>query len=128
MTFSDGPQLSVDTINLLLNALLNQPPVTGDCSLTTPEDQALTLHASDFLFSDSNGQPMAGLQIISLPADGQLLLGEMAVKAGQFITRAQLDSGELCWLPPLDDFGNALTSLTFAVSDGALQSATAPSR
>ncbi|MGD9834785.1 MAG: beta strand repeat-containing protein, partial [Piscinibacter sp.] len=95
---------------------VNTPPAGTDRTVSTAEDTAYQFAASDFGYTDTNGQPLAAVRIDSLPAAGQLLLGGVAVVAGQSIAAADL--ANLSFVPATDANGSGYASFSFSVSDG----------
>ena len=70
---------------------------------------------------------LASVTIETLPASGRgtLELDGSRVHASAVVTRAQLDAGNLTYVPPQDANGSAHASFTFRVSDGRDESARA---
>src|SRR5690606_12368987 len=72
---SDGTAYAAasGTVNLQINPV-NDPPVIGDLSLETDEDQTYTFKESDItgIFSDVDGDEPAAIQIVTLPEHGRL--------------------------------------------------------
>ncbi|WP_259372616.1 beta strand repeat-containing protein [Piscinibacter defluvii] len=95
---------------------VNTAPAGADRTVTTAEDNAYTFSAADFGYTDADGQPLAGVRIDSLPAAGQLLLGNVAVGTGQVIAAADL--ANLRFVPAPDANGIGYASFTFSVGDG----------
>ena len=63
----------------------------------------------------------------TLPASGKgtLALDGTAVTAGQSVTKADLDAGDLAFKPAANGHGDPYATFTFKVSDGILESASA---
>ena len=92
------------------------------------EDTELTFFASDFTFTDADGNSLSSVKILSLPATdkGTLTFSGMALTSGdlpQTVPAAQLNS--LKYVPPANENGGAIpfTSFTFRVNDGTDDSA-----
>ena len=89
------------TINV---AAVNQAPTTSSFSLHVSENQSLPLTSSLFPFTDTNipAEPLAGIVLTSLPAQGTLTLntgaGAVTAPTNQVITKAELDAGD--WYSP----------------------------
>ncbi|MEZ5754847.1 MAG: tandem-95 repeat protein [Paracoccaceae bacterium] len=139
LTFSvsDGTNTLTNQTTTLTVTPVPDAPTSKDYLIQPSEDKVHVFSASDFPFNDfddaaSGAHAFAGVVIGSLPANGTVSLDGVAVKAGQFITAADIAAGKLTFLGALDFFGN--TSLTFRVRDTAevgawetrLWSATAP--
>ena len=107
-------------------ALTNSPPTASDGRVSVLASRSHVFDAGDFNYSDPDGDPLASVRIVSLPAgrsaaDRALLeLDGAEPREGARVTRAQLDAGELVYTPPADG-GEA--SFDFSVSDGRAESA-----
>lgn len=98
----------------------NNPPSGTDTSKTIFEDTSYTFTAADFGFSDVDGNRLAGVKITTVPTLGSLTLNDVAVTSGNTITRADIDAGNLKFIPPAN--ANRVgttpyTSFTFQVQD-----------
>ena len=82
---------------------------------------ALRLHdGTDFGYSDPDDSPanaLAGVKIDGLPAAGQLLLGGVAVTAGEIVAAADIAAGKLTFAPGANENGAGYASFTFQVQD-----------
>jgi len=98
---------------------VNDAPNGIDGAITTAEDTAHVFAASEFGFADplDGAHALAAVRISSLPAQGVLSLGGVAVTAGQTIPLADLNAGRLTYLPGADRAGSADASFTFQVQD-----------
>jgi VCBS repeat-containing protein len=94
-------------------AAVNDAPSGADTTLAINEDGAHGFSAADFGFSDVDGDELASVTIVTLPAVGRLMLGATEVVAGQVI--AQGDLASLSYRPPANESGS--TSFTFQVTD-----------
>jgi hypothetical protein len=111
--YSSGVVALGETINSV-----NDAPSGTDKTITTDEDAAYTFAAADFGFSDAaDGDNLAAVKITTLPGAGVLTLNGVAVSAGDFITRADIDSAKLVFTPAADGNGAGYASLTFQVQD-----------
>ena len=106
----------------------NNPPTSSNKNLALNEDTELTFFASDFTFTDADGNSLSSVKILSLPATdkGTLTFSGMALTSGdlpQTVPAAQLNS--LKYVPPANENGGAIpfTSFTFRVNDGTDDSA-----
>ena len=102
---------------------INDAPTAADNTVTTDEDTAYTLTAADFNFSDIDVDPLASVRITALETAGSLQLGGVDVTLNQVISRADIDAGNLKFVPALDANGAGYDSFGFSVSDGLLESA-----
>ncbi len=82
-------------------------------TVTLLEDTAHTFAASEFGYSDVDGDALKDIVIVSLPASGLLTLGTDAVTLGQVILATQIP--DLKWTPPASLSGAGLASFTFRV-------------
>ncbi len=106
----------------------NNPPTSSNKNLALNEDTELTFFASDFPFTDADGNSLSSVKILSLPATdkGTLTFSGMALTSGdlpQTVPAAQFNS--LKYVPPANENGGAIpfTSFTFRVNDGTDDSA-----
>ncbi len=97
-------------------------PVAQDVTVTTEEDTPYPFGASDFGYSDPEGDPLAAIRIERHPDAGTLTLGGIGFAAGTQISVAQISAGELIFTPVADAYGPAYTSFDFKVSDGTSES------
>ncbi|MCY3569283.1 MAG: Ig-like domain-containing protein, partial [Chloroflexi bacterium] len=101
---------------------VNAPPTAADGSVTTNGDAAYTFTASDFSYADADGDPLASVTIVTLPAAGALSLSGASLRAGDEAAKAEVDAGLLVYTPPANFGGEDSASFRFRVSDGADQS------
>ena len=103
----------------------NARPTAADGTVTTNEDTAYTFSAANFNFSDTDGDTLSSVQIVTLPASGKgtLALSGTAVTASQVIPATSIPS--LTYTPPANANGTPYTTFTFRVSDGKDESAAA---
>ena len=104
-------------------AVDNTAPTASDASVTTNEDTAHTFAAADVNFSDSDGDALASVTVVTLPAEGVLALNGTAVTAGQVVPAA--DIAQLVFTPAANGNGTGYARFTFRVSDGTDLSASA---
>jgi len=95
---------------------VNDPPTLSDVYKSGEEDQDILFSRSDFtdVFTDLDGDELAGGMVVTIPANGTLLLSGVAVVAGQEITRT--DNNNLVFRP--DDNWNGTTSFYWNGFDG----------
>ena len=100
---------NIVTVSLTINAV-NDAPVAVSASITGTEDTPYIFTWSDFKVSDVDSTELA-ITIDTLPADGLLQRydGQMwnAVVAGQRVTKADIDAGNLCFGPDANESGFA---------------------
>ena len=87
------------------NIYVNVRPTIVPLSTATEEDNSVVFPAIFFVggYTDINGNPIAGIQVTTLPASGKLLLSEIAVKAGDTIPAGSLPG--LVYTPNENYFG-----------------------
>jgi hypothetical protein len=109
-----------ETFTTTVEAYNNQRPNADDVSLNVNEDVTLTLTAANFSvnFSDGDGDTLQAVQITELPtaAQGKLQLNGNDIALNAQITKAQIDAGQLKFVPTADFNGNL--TFKFAVGDG----------
>ena len=98
--------------------LMNVNPTGTNATISANEDVPHVLTAANFGFNDSNVLDyMSGVRVDTLPGAGTLRLSGVAVTAGQFITIANINAGNLVFTPVTDAVGSPYTSFTFSVRD-----------
>ncbi|KAF0204274.1 MAG: hypothetical protein FD170_592 [Bacteroidetes bacterium] len=92
-------------------------PVLEDITKAGPEDQTITFTESDFTnaFNDADGDNLVTVEIVNLPANGDLYLNSVLVTTGQLIPLADLDL--LTFVPDPNWFGT--TTFDYNASDGS---------
>ena len=99
---------------------VNDAPAGTDTTVTTLEDTQYTFTAADFGFTDPNDSPanaLTAVKITTMPGAGSLTLSGVAVTAGQTITVANINSGNLKFAPVANANGAGYASFTFQVQD-----------
>lgn len=109
-----------ETFTTTVEAYNNQRPSADDVSLNVNEDVTLTLTAANFSvnFTDGDGDTLQSVQITELPtaAQGKLQLNGSDIAVNTVITKAQIDAGQLKFVPTADF--NGTVTFKFAVGDG----------
>lgn len=82
------------------------------------EDQSYMLTQADFDFTGVTGTNLESIEILGLPADGELSLNDIAVSVGQAITPADIISGYLVFTPAPNANGNNYADFSFQVNNG----------
>ena len=107
-----------NTITATLTVIgVNDAPIAANSSVSTNEDTTYTFSASDFNFSDIDGDTLASVQITSLETVGNLQLSGVDVTLNQIISRADIDAGNLKFIPVPEQNGVGYDSFEFKVSD-----------
>ena len=105
------------TMNINVTSVNDVPSGTNN-TVSTLEDTGYSFSIADFGFSDtSDGDSFRAVNIVTIPSNGQLLLDNTAVSAGQFISAADITDGKLVFQPDPDDHGSNYTSFSFRVQD-----------
>ena len=87
---------------------VNDAPAGTNKTVTTLEDTAHVLTAADFGFSDAaDGNTLAAVKITTLPGAGTLRNNGVAVTAGQTISIADINAGQLVFQAALNANGAA---------------------
>ena len=94
----------------------NTAPTAADNTVTTAEDTAYTFSAANFNFSDTDGDALSSVQIVTLPASGKgtLALSGTNVTASQVVLAASIPS--LTYTPPANANSAGYASFTFKVT------------
>ncbi|MDX2350478.1 MAG: FG-GAP-like repeat-containing protein, partial [Porticoccus sp.] len=98
-------------------------PTAANNTIITDEDTPYTFIAADFNYSDIDSDPMASVEVTSLESVGALLLSGVDVTLNQAITKADIDAGNLTFVPVGDENGVSYDSFGFSVNDGTADSA-----
>ncbi|MDF2075175.1 retention module-containing protein [Pseudomonas mendocina] len=102
---------------------VNDAPTSADNTVNTNEDTPHSFSSADFVFNDVDaGDSLKAIRINSLPASGNLSLGNEAVTIGMIITAAQIAS--LVYTPAANASGNS--SFSFSVQDQSGAFSTTP--
>jgi Ca2+-binding RTX toxin-like protein len=104
----------------------NDAPTASDTSIEMDEDTSRVLTVADFNFSDID--PGAGLASVRIDtvtvSNGSFQRSGVDVSAGDIITVADINAGNLVFSPDADEHGQDLLSITFSVNDGTAFAAT----
>ncbi len=96
----------------------NHMPSGADKTISVSQGTAYSMTRADFGFSDAGPlNAFLAVKIATLPASGSLTLDGVPVTAGQFVSVADLDSGELEYFPPTSATSNEFAHFTFQVQD-----------
>ena len=119
-TVTSGGVTEISTININFLSRNDAPSGTDAENSTLIEDTVYTFEAADFGFSDPNDVPANSLLAVLIttlpnPADGVLMLGTVAVNAGDIIPVAQIPN--LTFIPTADRNGPNLGLFTFQLQD-----------
>ena len=117
-----GGTITLGTVNIDVSAA-NDAPTAADSTVTTNENTTYLFGASDFNFSDIDGDALSSVRITSLETAGSLQLSGGDVTLNQVITRADIDAGNLTFTPAADANGAGYDSFQFRVNDGTVDSA-----
>ena len=93
----DGPVGS--TIFVADSFVPNLPPSGASNTIQTSEDVTTTISISDFGYTDSDGDPLAKIKVLSLPSNGRLLLNGEAVSVDDEILESELSANLLMFEP-----------------------------
>ncbi|MEE8060111.1 MAG: DUF4347 domain-containing protein, partial [Pseudomonadales bacterium] len=98
-------------------------PTAANSTVVTNEDTTYTFSATDFNYSDPDSDPMASIKVTSLENLGELQLSGIDVTVNQVITKADIDAGNLKFIPVTVHNGTGYDSFGFSVNDGTADSA-----
>ncbi len=110
-----GTGITSATMNITVNAANDVPVATGNTVIAT-EDVPLVIGASDFSFSDTEGDSLASVTITGLTLNGGTLThsaGAVTVTNGMTVTAAELS--DLTFTSALNDSTDS--SFTYIVND-----------
>ena len=118
---NDGTDESTDDYTMTVNVeAVNDPPESADRTVSTAEDRAYTFSADDFSFTDTEGDALASVTVVTQPDAGELALSGTAVQAGAEVMASEI--GGLTFTPAANGNGSPYTTFTFRVSDGTEES------
>ncbi|WP_345324532.1 DUF4347 domain-containing protein, partial [Novipirellula rosea] len=106
----------LDTFNTATGT--NSAPTVVDSSVNATEDIPFVFSASDFGYSDLDGDPLSKIQVVDLPTLGQLKLNGTLVTLNQEISRADIDSGLLTFTTAQNANGVGYDNFQYRVHDG----------
>lgn len=95
----------------------NQAPSGSDVTVSTLQDVPYILRASDFGFSDPDGNQLKAVKISQLPGAGSLTLNGAPVSQGQFVQASDINAGKLKFTPAAQASGLGYASFEFQVQD-----------
>ena len=122
-TVSDGTTTTSSTITFTVNGA-NDAPTASNNTVTTNEDTTYTFTASDFGFSDVDGDTLSSVTVSALSgSDGTFKLNGVAITGSTSVTKTQIDSGLLTFVPDSNENGSSYNTFTFTVNDGTTNSA-----
>lgn len=107
-------------VAVTVNFVPNHAPTGTNKTITTNEDTAYTLAASDFGFGDAGDTPanaLVSVTVGTVSGGGALTLGGQAVTAGETIGAADIAAGSLVFTPDHDANGAGYAGFTFQVRD-----------
>ncbi|MGM0444344.1 MAG: hypothetical protein ACQEQV_09170, partial [Fibrobacterota bacterium] len=122
----DGTDYSSSSYTMTVNVnAVNDAPTGSNKTLTTLEDTDLNIATADFGYSDTENDVLAHVEIATAPAAGTLFndvnsngiaddAGEI-LTAGEIISKADLDAGQLKFTPAPDSNGVPYTTFDFRV-------------
>ncbi|MCP5012938.1 MAG: BspA family leucine-rich repeat surface protein, partial [Aestuariibacter sp.] len=121
---NDGAADSASTYTMTVDvAAVNDAPTAANNTVTTNEDTTYTFSASDFSYSDIDSDTMASVKITTLETAGALQLSGVDVTLNQVISKANIDAGNLKFVPVANANGSSYDSFAFSVNDGTANSA-----
>ena len=121
---SDGIVTDTDTVTINITAV-NDAPIGADKTITINEDTPTVLAASDFGFSDIDGNTLSSVKITSLATNGSLQYSSdgsswSTVTTNQVISKAMLDGNRLKFIPDANEYGMGYATFQFKVNDGTV--------
>ena len=127
-TVNDGTLDAEDAHTITVNVdAVNDAPTAADNILTTNEDTPVTVTTGDLGYNDIEGTALDKITLNTAPANGILFLDSdgnnqvgpsEALSDGAVVSQADLNAGQLKFLPTLNENGNDYASFNFTVNDG----------
>ena len=122
-TVNDGTTYSTSSYTITINVNpVNDAPTAANNTISTIEDTDYTFTASDFNFSDIDGDSLASVQLTTLETVGALKLNGVDVTLNQVISKTDIDAGLLTFTPQVNANGIGYDSFGFTVNDGTTYS------
>ena len=90
----------------------------GNGLVATNEDTTYTFVATDFDFTGLVGSDLRHVEVLSLPSNGTLNINGGPAVVGSVVTKAQIDSGELTFVPAPNANGATYASFDFQINNG----------
>ena len=100
----------------------NRAPTAAVGRITAAQGAEYAFSVSDFGYHDDDDDPLSAVSIVSPPTAGELLFDGSTLAAGAWVTRTELDAGDLTYRAPENTTGADVASFTFKVSDGRRES------
>ncbi len=98
---------------------VNVIPQVSDGNVAGLQNGTITLSVDDFNYSDPDGDPLTQIEFTVIPDHGELRLnGSTVLGVGDTVTKAQLDDGDVTFVPDGLEIGSPYTSFKFVASDG----------
>ncbi|HEY7241459.1 MAG TPA: Ig-like domain-containing protein, partial [Burkholderiales bacterium] len=117
-TANGGVDLDPTARTMTVNVTaVNDAPSGANNTVTMLEDGAYVFAASDFGFSDADGNALAAVRIGTLPNNGTLTSNGVAVSAGQAVSAADIAAGLLRFTPAANGSGAGYASFSFQLQD-----------
>ena len=113
----DGRGGSIHAVQSVNLVSVNDAPSGTDKTITFNENSTYTFTATDFGFSDVDGNSLLAVNISSLPLAGGLKLNGVAVIGNTSISIADINSGKFTYSPAVNTNGANYASFSFQVQD-----------
>lgn len=101
-------------------------PTSTSSTISINEDTSYTVQEGDFAFSDLDGDTFDGLQIVTAPVNGNLLVDGVAASDNDTISITDIRDGKVVFVPASNAYGVGYDGFEFRVrsSNGAYQTGT----
>ncbi|HKY42034.1 MAG TPA: cadherin-like domain-containing protein, partial [Pyrinomonadaceae bacterium] len=120
-TANGGVDLDQSPNTMTINVIaVNDEPAGTDNTVVTNEDTTYTFAAAEFGFTDPNDTPanaLAAVKITTVATNGTLTLNGLPVTPGQFVAVADINAGNLKFVPDANENGSPYATFTFQVQD-----------
>lgn len=107
-----GATMTIDVVPM------NDFPTTNDKTININENGIYTFSTTDFNFNDVDGDALNQIRITTLPINGALTLSGIAVGLNQVISVADINAGNLKFIPTTNTHGISYSTFNFMVHDG----------
>ncbi len=94
-------------------------PTSTDGQITATKNTDYIFQLSDFDFTDTDGDTLASIEIITLPVDGTgtIKLNGTVITAGDSIPSADIIAGNLIYSPTEGEVGNDYATFDYTITD-----------
>lgn len=113
---------SFNTSEFSTNLEVNEAPTSQSFVVKVGSGDSQVITQSYFTFLDNDLDDLASVRFDTVPTQGQLFNGPKLLADGDSVSAADIASGRLRYVAPMESIGSPLETVTFRVSDGTIHS------